>query len=222
MTGRKAPKRSKQVLTSGDSFNLLTHANTRSTQIELEQYVLEPQAFGPSWACTRLPLGLTAGVLRGLERGRGNGEMESWWRESDQCGVSSATHGSKAKEFSSFSMLSVVTARNDSEQRLPPPVNGNACPGENLCRSRVSLNWKSLDPKFRDYNLVPGAKTFQFQKRSDLRRSTQLVDFHVLTNRTELECFFRLRHVGPLGSTPGFHWVQRREIPAVLQGAVAV
>ena len=142
--------------------------------------------------------------------------------ESDHCDASSATHGSTSKEFSSFSMFSLATARNNSEQHLPPLVNGNACPGENLCRSKVSLHWKSLDSRFRNCDLAPGAKTFQFQKRSDLRRSTQLVDFHVLTNRTELECFFRLRHVGPLGSTPGFHWVQRREIPAVLQGAVAV
>ena len=34
--------------------------------------------------------------------------------------------------------------------------------------------------------------------------------------------FLRLRRLGPLGSTPGFHWVQRQEIPAVLQGADAV
>ena len=75
MTGRQAPKRSKQVLTSGESFNLLIHANTRSTQIEPEHYVRERQAFGPIRARTRLPLGLTASVLRGLERARG---MERW------------------------------------------------------------------------------------------------------------------------------------------------
>ena len=81
-------------------------------------------------------------------------------------------------------MFSLVTARNHSEQRLPLLVNGNACPGENLAdpESRVSLNSKSLDPRFRNYDLAPGAKTFQFQKRSDLRRSTQRVDFQVRTN----------------------------------------
>ena len=105
--------------------------------------------------------------------------METWWGKSNHCDVSSATPGSKSKEFSSFSMFSLVTARNDPEQRLPPLVNGNACPGENLAdpESRVSLNSKSLDPRFRNYDLAPGAKTFQFQKRSDLRRSTQRVDF---------------------------------------------
>ena len=81
MTGHQAPKRSKQVLTSGDSFNLLIHASTRSTQMELEHYFLEPQAFGPIRGRTTWPVVLTACVLHGLERGREewrDGEMERW------------------------------------------------------------------------------------------------------------------------------------------------
>ena len=48
--------------------------------MELEHNFLEPQAFGPIRARTRWPLGLTAGVLRGLERGRGE------WRDGDLVG----------------------------------------------------------------------------------------------------------------------------------------
>ena len=78
MTGHQAPKRSKQVLTSGDSFNLLIHA--RSAQMELEHYFLEPQAFGPIRARTTLLVVLTACVLHGLERGREE------WRDGDLVG----------------------------------------------------------------------------------------------------------------------------------------
>ena len=74
----------------------------------------------------------------------------------------------KSKEFSSFSMFSLVTARNDSEQRLPPLVNGNACPGETLCRSRIQgfFELEITRPKIQKLRLgarrqnVPIPKTF--------------------------------------------------------------
>ena len=63
---------------------------------------------------------------------------------------------------------SLVTARNDSEQRLPPLVNGNACPGENLWRSRIQgfFELEITRPKIQKLRLgarrqnVPIPKTF--------------------------------------------------------------
>ena len=124
-------------------------------------------------------------------------------------------------------MFSLVTARNDPEQRLPPLVNGNACPGENLCRSRIQgfFELEITRPKIQKLRLgarrqnVPIPKAFWPQ---DIHTTCW---FHLISKlQTELSWsyFLRLRRLGPLGSTPGFHWVQRQEIPAVLQGAVAV
>ena len=66
--------------TGSDLRRFIQLANTRSAQMELEHNFLEPQAFGPIRARTRWPLGLTAGVLRGLERGQGE------WRDGDLVG----------------------------------------------------------------------------------------------------------------------------------------
>ena len=124
-------------------------------------------------------------------------------------------------------MFPLVTARNDSEQRLPPLVNGNACPGENLWRSRIQgfFELEITRPKIQKLRLgarrqnVPIPKTFWPQ---EIHTTCW---FHLISKlQIELSWsyFLRLRRLGPLGSTPGFHWVQRQEIPAVLQGAVVV